>query len=58
MVRMIAIEERLSFTIIIIEEMMLNAATRMIKVRIRNMTLRSTCSALKKLEFFCFQSTA
>ena len=58
MVRMIAIEPRLSLTNMIIDETMLNAATRMISVKIRNMTFRSTCNALKKLEFFCFQSTA
>ena len=39
----------LSFTSMIRPEMMLSAATRMISVRIRNITLRSTCSALKKV---------
>ena len=39
-------------------EIMLNAATKIISVKIRNITFRSTLSALKKLEFFCSQSTA
>lgn len=46
----------LSFTSMIIDEMMLKAATTMISVRIRNITLRSTWSALKKLELACCQS--
>ena len=39
----------LSFTSMIRPETMLSAATSTISVRIRNMTLRSTCSALKKV---------
>ncbi len=56
MVRRIAMSRPLSFTSMIWPEMMLKAATRMISVRIRNMTLRSTWSALKKLAFDCCQS--
>ena len=41
-VRMIAISWDLSFTSMIMEEIILNAATTMINVRIRNITLRST----------------
>ena len=44
-----AIARPLSFTSMIRLEMMLKAATTMISVRIRNMTLRSTWTALKKL---------
>ena len=40
-VRRIAMSRPLSFTIMIMPEMMLKAATRMISVRIRNITLRS-----------------
>ena len=39
----------LSFTSMIRPETMLSAATSTISVRIRNITLRSTCSALKKV---------
>ena len=35
---------------------MLNAATRMISVRIRNITFRSTSTAAKKLLLLCVQS--
>ena len=49
MVRRMAMSEPLSFTSMIRPEMMLSAATRMISVRIRNMTLRSTSSAEKKV---------
>ena len=45
-------------TSMIIEEMMLKAATRMISVRIRNMTLRSTRRALMKVLLRCSQSNA
>ena len=55
-VRNTAIAAPLSFTSMIRDEIMLKAATRMISVRMRNMTFRSTCNALKKLEFLCFQS--
>ena len=48
MVRRMAMSRPLSFTSMIRLEMMLKAATRMISVRIRNMTLRSTWMALKK----------
>ena len=41
--------EPLSFTSMIRPETMLSAATSTISVRIRNMTLRSTCSAVKKV---------
>ena len=47
----------LSFTSMIRPEMMLSAATSTISVRIRNITLRSTCSALKKVALRCRQST-
>ena len=50
MVRSTAISRPLSFTSMIRLETILKAATIMISVRIRNMTLRSTCTALKKLE--------
>ena len=56
-VRKIAMSRPLSFTIMIMLEMMLNAATTMIRVRIRNMTLRSISTALNRLEFACCQST-
>ena len=56
MVRRIAMSRPLSFTSMIRPEMMLSAATRMISVRIRNITLRSTCSALKKVALRCRQS--
>ena len=56
MVRMMAMSLPLSLTSIIIEEMTLKAATMMIMVKIMNMTLRSTCNALKKLPFMSRQS--
>ena len=56
-VRRIAMSRPLSFTIMIMLEMMLNAATTMISVRIRNITLRSISTALKRLELACCQST-
>ena len=46
-VRRMAMSRPLSFTSMIRPETILNAATRTISVRIRNMTLRSTSSALK-----------
>ena len=49
MVRRIAMSGPLSFTSMIRPEMMLSAATSTISVRIRNITLRSTWSALKKV---------
>ncbi len=51
MVRRIAMSRPLSFTSMIRPEMMLNAATRMIRVRIRNITFRSTSTAVKNDEF-------
>ena len=45
MVRRMAMSRPLSFTSMVSEEMMLNAATRMISVRIRNITFRSTRTA-------------
>ena len=57
MVRKIAISRPLSFTIMIMLEIMLKAATTMIRVKIRNMTLRSISTALNRLEFACCQST-
>ena len=42
MVRNMAMSRPLSFTSMIMLEIILNAATTMISVRIRNMTLRST----------------
>src|SRR5207248_2842840 len=56
-VRRIAMSRPLSFTIMIIPEMMLKAATRMISARIRNITLRSISTALTMLELACCQST-
>ena len=49
MVRRMAMSRPLSFTSMIRPEMMLSAATSTISVRIMNMTLRSTCSAVKKV---------
>ena len=49
MVRRMAMSGPLSFTSMIRPEMMLSAATSTISVRIKNITLRSTCSALKKV---------
>ena len=46
----------LSFTSMIRPEMMLSAATSTISARMRNMTLRSTWSAVKKVAFRCRQS--
>ena len=48
MVRRIAMLRPLSFTSMIWPEMMLKAATTMISVRIRNITLRSTWIMAKK----------
>ncbi len=56
MVRRMAMSRPLSFTSMIRPEMMLSAATRMISVRIMNMTLRSTCSAEKNEMLRCCQS--
>ena len=47
----------LSLTSMIRPETIFSAATSTIMVRIRNITLRSTCSALKKVELRCRQST-
>ena len=49
MVRRMAISWPLSFTSMMRPEMMLSAATSTISVRMRNMTLRSTWSAVKKV---------
>ena len=57
MVRSTAISPVLSFTIMMSELTMLNAATRMISVRIRNITFFSTSTAEKKLLLLCCQST-
>ena len=57
MVRRMAMSLPLSFTSMMRPEMILSAATSTISVRIRNITLRSTCSALKKVELRCRQST-
>ncbi len=57
-VRMIAMSRPLLFTSMVMPVMMLKAATRMIRVRIRNITLRSTWSAAKKWELSCCQSTS
>ena len=46
----------LSFTSMIMPAMMFSAATSTIRARIRNMTLRSTSSAVKKVAFRCRQS--
>ncbi len=43
-------------TSIIIDEIILKAATRIIRVRIKNITFRSTCSAFKKFLFRSIQS--
>ena len=56
-VRSTAMSRVLSFTIMIRDEITLNAATRMISVRIRNMTFCSTWTAAKKLLLLCCQST-
>ena len=53
MVRRIAMSLPLSFTSMIMPEMMLNAATMMIRLRIRNITLRSTLSAVKNDALAC-----
>ena len=55
-VRSTATSRPLSLTSMISPVMMLNAATRMISVKIRNITLRSTSMALKKAELDCRQS--
>ena len=57
MVRKMAISLPLSLTSMISPETIFSAATRTISVRIRNITLRSTWSALKNVEFRCRQST-
>ena len=49
MVRRIAMSLPLSFTSMIRPETILSAATSTINVRIKNITLRSTCSALKNV---------
>ena len=51
-----AISDFLVCTNMIIEEIILNAATRIINVRIRNITFFSTFKALIKEEFLFFQS--
>ena len=56
-VRKMAMSRPFDFTSIVMPVMMLKAATRMMRVRIKNMTLRSTSSALKKCEFRSCQST-
>ena len=56
MVRNTAISAFFDRTSMIIDEMILNAATRMINVRIRNMTLRSTRKALINVRLRCTQS--
>ena len=56
MVRRMPMSRPLSFTSMIRLEAMLNAATSTISVRIRNITLRSTCSALKNVALRCRQS--
>ena len=56
MVRRMPMSRPLSFTSMIRPEVMLNAATITMIVRIRNITLRSTCSALKKVELRWRQS--
>ena len=57
-VRSTAMSAFLDRTSMIMEEMMLKAATRMMSVRIRNMTLRSTRRALMKVRLRCSQSKA
>ena len=49
MVRRMPISRPLSLTSMIRPEVMLNAATMTMIVKMRNITLRSTCSALKKV---------
>ncbi|MNY25520.1 hypothetical protein D3C86_1593100 [compost metagenome] len=56
MVRRMAISLPLSFTSMMRPEMMFSAATNTIRVRIMNMTFRSTCRAEKKVWFRCLQS--
>ena len=48
MVRRMAMSRPLSFTSMVSEEMMLKAATRMMSIRIRNITFRCTCTSSKK----------
>ena len=55
-VRRIAMSWPFSFTSMISPEMMFSAATSTIRVRIMNITLRSTCSAEKNVLFRCRQS--
>ena len=56
MVRRMATSLPLSFTSMIRPDTMLSAATSTISVRIRNITLRSTWSALKNVALRCRQS--
>ena len=56
-VRSTAMSRVLSFTIMISDEITLNAATRMISSGSENMTFCSTCTAAKKLLLLCCQST-
>jgi hypothetical protein len=49
MVRNMAMSRLLSFTNMVRPEMIFSAATSTIKVRIKNITVRSICSASKKL---------
>ena len=56
MVRRMPMSRPLSFTSMIRPEAMLNVATITMMVKMRNMTLRSTCSALKKVAFRWRQS--
>ena len=49
MVRRMPMSRPLSFTSMISPDVMLNAATITMMVKMRNITLRSTCSALKKV---------
>ncbi len=55
MVRRIAISRALSFTSMIRLEMMLKAATRMMRVRITNMAIFSSLRASKRFLFMLFQ---
>ena len=52
-VRSIAMSLDLFFTSMVMLEIILKAATKIIKSKIINITFLSTCNALKKLEFFC-----
>ena len=55
-VRSTAMSRPLSFTSIMMPEMMFNAATTMISDRMMNITDRSTSSTRKKVSLRCFQS--